>query len=92
MASILTDLYHLLAPQMQSEGEQLIAEQNKDLIERIERQISEQDLSSYKEIQAKLSMRREEEAFSMGFRLAVQILTATRGEPPAPRELPRVKR
>ena len=34
------DLYHLLAPQTQSEGEQLIAEQNKDLIERIERQIA----------------------------------------------------
>ena len=88
MASILTDLYHLLAPQTQSEGEQLIAEQNKDLIERIERQISDQDLSSYKEIQAKLSMRREEEAFSMGFRLAVQILTATRGDPPRPGSSP----
>ena len=88
MASILTDLYHLLAPQMQSEGEQLIAEQNKDLIERIERQISEQDLSSYAEVQAQLSMCREEAAFAMGFRLAVQILTATRGDPPPPGSSP----
>ena len=88
MASILTDLYHLLAPQTQSEGEQLIAEQNKDLIERIEGQISEQDLSSYAEVQAQLSMCREEAAFAMGFRLAVQILTATRGDPPRPGSSP----
>ncbi|MDE7219176.1 MAG: hypothetical protein K2O45_06100 [Oscillospiraceae bacterium] len=78
MTNILTDLYHLLAPQTQTEDKKLILERNSDKIEQIERQVSEQDISSFMDVQTELSTYREETAFVRGFQLAVQILFAAR--------------
>ena len=76
MRNTLTDLCILLAPQVQTEEEKLILERNKEIIECVERQLSEKDIGAFMDVQTELSMYREETAFAMGFQLAVRVLTA----------------
>ena len=76
MSNTLTDLYNLLAPQVQTEEEKLILERNKEIIECVERQLPEKDIDSFMNVQAELSLYRQETAFAMGFQLAVRVLTA----------------
>ena len=76
MSNTLTDLYNLLAPQVQTEEEKLILERNKEIIDCVERQLSAKDIDSFMNVQAELSLYREETAFAMGFQLAVRVLTA----------------
>lgn len=77
MNDILIDLYHAFNPSAMTEQEREVLEKNQAEIERIESQLTPADRVLYASVYGELADCYSEAAFSLGFRLAFQLMSAS---------------
>ena len=76
METILTEVYEVFKPEFISPDEQKVLQEESEVIERVQKQLSYDDFEDFWLALARLRDVRARESFALGFRLGARLMLA----------------